>query len=77
MTIVNAIISAGFMIVLVVEKDTKMSPLLILMSVIVAGALWGWVGMLIGTPIAQILQYVVDLLIQTEEMKHDYREEDL
>ena len=63
--------------VIVVEKDTKMSPLLILMSVIVAGALWGWVGMLIGTPIAQIIQYVVNLMVQAEEMKNDYKEADL
>lgn len=63
--------------VIVIEDETGMSPLLILMSVIIGGAVAGWIGMLIGTPIAQIITYIIDLCIEHQEDKQKLKIEDI
>ncbi len=61
----------------VLNSQMGMSPLLILMSVLIGGALLGWFGMFIGCPVAQVIVYLLNLFIHHRELKLDLVEEEL
>ncbi len=51
-------------------QSVELSPLLVLLSLSVAGSLFGLVGMIIAVPMTALIKILVERLVQNEEQNH-------